>query len=83
MSADISRAEVSEMVQRILKDSGIVLRQLADDSEVSYSLLRQWAAGHRVPTPDSVRRVALGMRKRIRELEALANEIEGVAGKGE
>lgn len=71
------------MVQRALKNSGVVLRTLASDAAVSYGTLRQWAVGHRSPSDENVRRIASGLRVRAKELEALAAEMDGAAGEGE
>jgi hypothetical protein len=68
------------MVQNTLKASGVNLRVLAEDADVNYGTLRQWAVGHRVPMASSLSQVAAGLRKRAGRLEELAEELEKAAG---
>jgi transcriptional regulator with XRE-family HTH domain len=68
------------MVQRALKDSGINLRQLAEDAAVNYGTLRQWAVGHRIPRPDNLQQIAAGMRSRAAKLTTLAEQLERKSG---
>lgn len=63
------------MVQRVLRQSGVVLKQLAEDAAVNYGTLRQWAVGHRTPEPESVERLAVGLERRADRLRDLAREL--------
>lgn len=63
------------MVQRALKECGVVLRTLATDAGVSYGLLRQWAVGHRSPSAENVNRIASGLDARADRLHALAEAL--------
>ena len=67
------------IAQQVLGESGISLRQLAEDAGVNYGTLRVWAVGKRNPQPDNLRQIATGLRARSAHLEELAERLELVA----
>lgn len=77
---DLSPREVQVIVQRALKEGPFAMRQLAEESGLSYAALRAWSAGDRTPQPESLRQLAAGLRKRGEQLGELANELEKAAG---
>lgn len=68
------------IVERALKEGPFAMRQLADDAGVSYGVLRGWAIGRRTPTPENMRKLAIGFRERSQKLDKLATELERAAG---
>jgi transcriptional regulator with XRE-family HTH domain len=72
--------EIRMAVQRVLRD--VPLRDIAEDSGLSYGTVRKWAAGLRTPQPESLRQLAVGLRKRGTHLHDLAEELEKAAGEG-
>ena len=72
------------VVQQALERAPFSMRQLATASGLSYATLRAWSARAPVaPQPDSMRKLAAGLRKRSEELAELAREVEGAADRGE
>ena len=68
------------IVQDALKRSGN-LRLIAEDAGVSYKAVLAWNAGTRTPQPDSLQRLAEGMRRRAEEMVRAAEQLERAAGK--
>jgi transcriptional regulator with XRE-family HTH domain len=66
-------------VQRILRDGPFSMRQWAEESGLSYAALRAWAAGARVPEPESLQKLAGGLRQRIDSLSAMVAELDRAA----
>jgi transcriptional regulator with XRE-family HTH domain len=77
---DISPQEVQVIVQRALRDGTFSMRELAEESGLSYAALRAWSAGDRTPQPESLRNLASGLRRRMEMLGELAAELEKAAG---
>lgn len=77
---DIPPEEVQVIVQRALRDAPFAMRQWAEDSGLSYGALRAWSSGDRIPQPESLRQLAVGLRKRQAALGRLAEELERIAG---
>lgn len=67
---------VRTMLRRIVDESGVPQAQLAEDAGVSYASIRSWLIGRRTPEPDSLRKLAAGLRARAEKLRDLADEIE-------
>ncbi len=67
---------VRAMLRRIVDECGVPQAQLAEDAGVSYASIRSWLIGRRSPEPDSLRKLAEGLRTRAAKLEELAAELE-------
>lgn len=67
------------LIQRVLEEGPFSMRQLADESGVSYDALYSWAACRRDPRADSLRQLAAGLRQRGSHLNDLADELERAA----
>jgi transcriptional regulator with XRE-family HTH domain len=78
--SDLSPQEVQVIVQRALKEGPFAMRQLAQASGLSYAALRAWSAGDRIPQPESLRQLALGLKARAAKLQELAEQLERTAG---
>jgi len=59
-----------------LKKHGITRVQLAEDAGVARSTLEAWAAGQAHPKPETLRRIASGLRRRAQTLLQLAEEVD-------
>ncbi len=75
----MSRNEVAILVQQVLKEGPFAMRQLAEDAGVSYGVLRGWAIGRRIPTPENLRKLALGFERRAQRLQTIAEELRRAA----
>ena len=67
------------LVQRVLRDGPFAMRQLAERSGLSYAALRAWASGQRVPQPESLGKLADGLKRQGDELHKLAEEVRKAA----
>lgn len=76
----MAREEVQGLVQRVLRDGPFSMRQLAEDAELSYGVLRAWAMGRRTPTPENLSRIADGFERRTERLHAIVTELRRAAG---
>jgi hypothetical protein len=56
------------------------MRQLAEDADLSYGVLRAWAMGRRTPTPENLSRIADGFERRAERLKAIIAELRGATG---
>jgi len=66
--------------QRALRALAPSLRQLADETGLSYSTLKAWSAGHRTPHDDHLRALADVLASRADELHELAEALRQEAG---
>ena len=71
--------ERTMIAQEILNESGVSLRQIAEDAGVNYGTLRVWAKGGRNPMPENLRQIASGLRTRGEQLGKLAARLERAA----
>lgn len=71
------------MIERILDEGRVSMRQLAEEAGVSYDTLRSWAIKRTRPKPESLRRLAEGLRRQGGRFNELAEELEGVAEREE
>ena len=76
----MARQEILSLVQRALRDGPFSMRQLAEDADLSYGVLRAWAMGRRTPTPENVSRIADGFERRAERLHAIITELRRAAG---
>lgn len=76
----MAREETTGVVQRVLRDGPFSMRQLAEDAELSYGVLRAWAMGRRTPTPENLSRIADGFERRAERLHAIIAELRRAAG---
>lgn len=72
----MKRKGVQLAVQNVIDEAPFSLTDLADKAGVSYDSLRSWAIGRRTPRKATSDKLAAGLRKKARELEALASELE-------
>lgn len=75
--------ERAVIAQSVLEESGVTLRQLAEDAGLNYGTLRVWARGKRNPQPENLRQIAEGLRVRSARLTELAGKIERAGSEGE
>jgi transcriptional regulator with XRE-family HTH domain len=73
--------------RRVIRDtvarSGLTQIQLANDAGLSYAGIRAWLNGERTPQPESLEKLARGLRKRAAILEQIARRIESLNPEGE
>lgn len=69
------------LIQRILDEGPFSMRQLAEESGLSYDALRSWAADRRTPQTGSLHQLAGGLEARADKLRELARELRSAAGK--
>jgi hypothetical protein len=82
----VNPEEARMLVAKVIQESGMGRAQIARDSDLSVAALNAWTAkgrAARMPQPESVAKLAAGLRSRAAKLEALAAELEGEAGEGE
>jgi len=72
---------LAEAVRQALETAPFTTRALAEESALSYDVLRSWRSGRRQATAASARRLAKGLEARGRKLLAQAREIERRAGR--
>ncbi len=68
------------LIEKVIRQGPFSMRDLADVAGVSRDALYSWAAKRRTPQPDSLRRLAAGLRERGEHLQELAAELERAAG---
>lgn len=66
---------ITDVVRRVLREGPFAMRQLAQDSGLSYDVLRSWRSGRRRPNPESVRKLADGIARRSDMLRDLARDL--------
>ena len=66
------RTVVTQQALRALAPS---LRDIADETGLSYATLKAWSAGHRTPHGDNLRRLADALERRGGELHELAEKL--------
>ena len=71
------------LVQRVLREGPFAMRQLAEESGLSYAALRAWASGQRIPQPDSLEKLAGGLQRQAEQLQELAEEVRRAAAAGD
>ena len=64
-----------DSVRRALREGPFAMRQLAEESGLSYDVLRSWRSGRRRPNRESTRKLAAGLSKRADHLRTLAAEL--------
>lgn len=67
--------ELNEVVRSALTDGPFNTRILAEESGLSYDLLRSWRTGRRRPSPESARRLAAALDARGRRLQRIAQDL--------
>ena len=70
---------LAETVQQVLREAPFAMRQLAEESHLSYDVLRSWRSGRRRANPESARRLAAGLAARAEQLQAFARELRRVS----
>lgn len=70
-------------VKEAIQESGLTRAQIARDSGLSEDAVWSWEAGRRTPSPESLLRLAEGLRKRSGWLDRIAAELERTAREAE
>ena len=81
MKPDPQDEDLAMKIERIVAASGLPRSQIARDAGISYASLHAWLNRLRSPTPESLRRLAAGLRVRGDRLQELATELEHDAEK--
>jgi transcriptional regulator with XRE-family HTH domain len=68
------------LIQKVITQGPFSVRELADAAGVSPHALYSWASKRRTPQPDSLRRLAAGLRRRGDDLQKLADELDRTIG---
>lgn len=63
-------------VQNALKVATPSMRELAEEVGITYSTLRAWSAGNRMPSEDGAAALAKALRRRAKKLTKLAQQLE-------
>lgn len=71
----VEETAIADVVRRVLREGPFAMRQLAQDSGLSYDVLRSWRSGRRRPNPESVRKLADGIARRSELLRELARDL--------
>jgi pilus assembly protein TadC len=75
----LTRERRLKLIRRVLEEVPFSMRQLAEEAEVGYALVRAWSIGRRAPLPDAMKRVAEVLRRRGDRLRDLADQVERAA----
>lgn len=78
----MSREDLTRAVRRVLDETPAGLKELAEESGLSYDVLRSWRNGRRTPHPTSARRLLGGLQSRRAKLRALSDELQQVLDSG-
>ena len=73
------RAEIQMIVQRALREGTFAMPELAKAAGLSYSALRAWGAGQRIPQADSLVKLADGLAKQAEKLKDLEEQVRRAA----
>jgi transcriptional regulator with XRE-family HTH domain len=76
----LTREALSMVAQNALKAATPSMRELAEETGLTYSTLRAWSAGARIPSAAHASTLARALKARAAKLEALAAELERAAG---
>jgi hypothetical protein len=79
-SAPVNPKATRMLIQRILEEGPFSMRQLAEESGLSYDALRSWAADRRTPQPGSLQQLERALRRRGERLSTLADQLQQAAG---
>jgi lambda repressor-like predicted transcriptional regulator len=71
---------LSDTIQRVLREAPFAMRQLAADAGLSYDVLRSWRSGRRRPSRHSAARLAAGLESRGEKMLELSRELRAAAG---
>jgi predicted transcriptional regulator len=71
--------ELTQLIQRALKEGPFTLQQLALDAGISYDSLYSWAKGRRVPRTENLQQLVVGFQRRIAVLHDIANALRDAA----
>lgn len=64
------------LIRKVVDEAGLPQAQIASDAGLSYAGIRAWLKGEREPQPDSIKKLADGLRKRAAKLERLADQLD-------
>ncbi|WP_420125908.1 helix-turn-helix domain-containing protein [Longimicrobium sp.] len=62
--------KVQIVVREVIEESGLPRTLIAEDADVSRAAIIAWLAGTRTPQPESVARLADGLEKRAKLIQA-------------
>jgi transcriptional regulator with XRE-family HTH domain len=63
------------LIQRVLEEGPFSMRQLAEESGLSYDTVRAWAASRRTPREENLLQLAAALDQRGGNLRKLAAEL--------
>ena len=75
------KERLRHVISQAIEAAFIRQPELAKAAGVSYSALRAYRAGKRIPSPEVARRIAKALRDQGGKLRKLAADIERLAGK--
>ena len=64
-----------ELIQRVLDEAPFSMRQLAEESGISYDAIRSWASDRRTPRPENLLQLAVALERRGSRLHEIAQEV--------
>lgn len=67
---------LSRAIDRALSEGPLTIQQLAVEAGISYDTLYSWAKRRRVPRPEYVWQLALGLEKRADLLREIAEDLK-------
>jgi transcriptional regulator with XRE-family HTH domain len=73
------RGDLPVIMQRALKLATPSLRQLAEETGITYASLKAWSAGHRTPNAENANIVADALKARAAALAELAERLRRAA----
>ena len=71
----MAREALTQAVRKILTDAPMGLKELAEQSGLSYDVLRSWRTGRRSPNASSARRLLSGLEQKAGRLSELTDEL--------
>jgi transcriptional regulator with XRE-family HTH domain len=71
----VGASGVEEAVRKSLTEAPFALKQLSEQSGISYDVVRSWKSGRRRPSREGARRLAAGLEEKAGELLALAQAV--------
>lgn len=63
------------LIQRILDEAPLSMRQLAEEAGISYDAIRSWATKRRTPRPENLENLSAALERRGERLREIADEV--------
>lgn len=71
----MKREDARMLVQRVLEQAALSMRQIADYAGLNYTTVRRWRSGDRVPGRENRHRLAAAFEAHADRLRELAREL--------